>query len=249
MAPEPKPKQTNFAAVAFRYSNYDTPFWVRSNSDPGRWHRAGDGSTQYLSTTVEGAWAELIRAEGLRSETEVSLLRMPMWVAELDISRIADYGTFEKASDAGLTPEALIDEDYSRTQEEGKRLRMAGFQGVLAPSAALPGSLNLTVFGPRIASRWNQPATLASSIPATEIAVGSPPEGIVSRVRQRGESHPIYDLFAEQQRSQRKKQATELRHSRPFAARHSLWSPRDPRRVGSGPLPPGGARRGGACGR
>lgn len=204
MAPSPKPAQTNFADVAFRYSNYDTPFWVRPNTDPGRWHRVGDGPTQYLSTTVEGAWAELIRAEGLRSEAEVALIRMPMWVAELDIRRIADYGTFEKADAAGFPAEALIDEDYDRCQEEGGRLRNAGCQGVLAPSAALPNSVNLTLFGPRIASRWHVPAALASSIPATEIAVGSPPEGIVSRVRQWGEAHTVYEAFATQRRSQRK---------------------------------------------
>lgn len=196
MAHDRKPRQTNFANVAFRYSNYDAPFWVRPNTDPGRWHRAGDGPTQYLSTTVEGAWAELIRAERLRSEAEVALLRMPMWVAELDIRRIADYGTFEQAEVAGFSPDTLIDEDYARCQEEGKRLRDAGFQGVLAPSAALPDSVNLTLFGPRIASRWHMPPTLASSIPATEIAVGSPPEGIVARVRQRGEDHSVYEAFA-----------------------------------------------------
>ena len=195
MAHEHKPQHAKFAAVAFRYSNYDTPFWVRSNTDPGRWHRVGDGPTQYLSATVEGAWAELIRVEGLRSEAEVALLRMPMWAADLDVQRIADYGTFEKAGEAGFAPDALIDEDYSRCQEEGGRLRGMGYQGVLAPSAALPGSVNLTLFGSRIASRWGIPSALASSIPATEIAVGSPPEGIVDRVRQKGEPDPVLEAY------------------------------------------------------
>lgn len=204
MARSPTPGQTNFSDVAFRYSNYDTPFWVRPNTDPGRWHRVGDGPTQYLSTTVDGAWAELIRAEGLRSEAEVALIRMPMWVAELDIRRIADYGTFERADAAAFSPDALIDEDYRRCQDEGRRLRDAGYQGVLAPSAALPDSLNLTLFGARIASRWHVPPTLSSSIPATKIAIGSPPEGIVFRVRQRGERHSVYEEYVAQQRSRRK---------------------------------------------
>jgi RES domain-containing protein len=195
MAREPKPQQTKFGDVAFRYSNYDTPFWVRPNTDPGRWHRVGDGPTQYLSVTVEGAWAELIRAEGLRSEAEVALLRMPMWAAHLDVQRIVDYGTFKKADESGFAPDALIDDDYSRCQEEGGRLRSAGYQGILAPSAALPGAVNLTLFGPRIASRWGTSPTLASSIPATKIAVGSPPEEIVERVRQRGEPDPILEVY------------------------------------------------------
>jgi RES domain-containing protein len=195
MAREPKPRPTQFDEVAFRYSNYDTPFWVRPNSEPGRWHQAGDGPTQYLSTTVDGAWAELVRAEELRSEQEVALVRMPMWVAEVHVQRIADYGTFEKAEAAGFPPAALIDDDHSRCQEEGRRLRQAGFQGVLAPSAALPTSINLTLFGPRIASTWQQRPLLTSSIPATKIAVGAPPEGVVERVRQRGEKHELYEEF------------------------------------------------------
>jgi RES domain-containing protein len=200
MAPDPKPERAEFKDVAFRYSNYDTPFWVRPNSEAGRWHLVGDGPTQYLSATVEGSWAELIRAEGLLSEAEVALVRMPMWVAEIQVPRLADYSTFERADLAGFPPTALVEDDYSRCQQEGYRLREAGFQGVLAPSAALPGSVNLTIFGPRIASTWNVRPLLASSIPATEIAVGSPPVGIVERVRQRGEPHDGCKAYVAAQR-------------------------------------------------
>lgn len=196
MARDPRPELTQFDGVAFRYSNYDTPFWVRPNSESGRWHRRGDGPTQYLSATVEGAWAELIRAEGLSSEAEVSLIRMPMWAAKIHVQRIADYASFEKAAAAGFQPEALIEDDYGRCQEEGERLRQAGFQGVLAPSAALPGATNLTLFGAKVASTWEIKPLLASSIPATTIAVGSPPEGIVERVRQAGEVHSLYEQYA-----------------------------------------------------
>lgn len=195
MAPEPKPELTGFDEVAFRYSNYDTPFWVRPNSEPGRWHSFGDGATQYLSTTVDGAWAELIRSEELRTEQGTALVRMPIWVAEVHVQRIADYGTFDKADAAGFPPEALIEDDFSLCQAEGRRLRGAGVQGVLAPSAALAGSKNLTLFGPRIASTWDRRPLLASSIPATKIAVGAPPDGIVERVRHRGEEHALYAEF------------------------------------------------------
>jgi len=200
----PKPQLTRFEDVAFRYSNYDTPFWVRPNSEPGRWHRSGDGPTQYLSTTVEGAWSELIRAEGLRSDIEVSLVRMPMWVAELRIQRLADYRTFDAAQEAGFPPDALVDDDYSRCQEEGRRLRSEGFQGVLAPSAALPGAVNLTIFGPRIASSWNREPVLASSVPTVRIAVGAPPEGIVERVRHLGEPHAGLRQYRAMRRTKRR---------------------------------------------
>lgn len=195
MAREPHPGPIAFESVAFRYSNYDTPFWVRPNTEPGRWHLPGDGPTQYLCSTVEGAWAELIRAEGLSSEAEVALVRMPIWVTEVNLQKIADYGTFEKAEEAGFPFDALVEEHYGRCQAEGKRLRDAGYQGVLAPSAALTDALNLTLFGPRIASSWGTKALLSSSIPATKIAVGSPPEGIVDRVRQVGQQHRALQRF------------------------------------------------------
>jgi hypothetical protein len=195
MAPNPNPESVEFDDVAFRYSNYDSPFWARPNSEPGRWHKVGDEATQYLSTTVEGAWAELIRTAEISSEPEVALVRMPMWAAQVHLKCLADYGTFERAAMAGFPPDALVDEDYSRCQEEGRKLREAGFQGILSPSAALPGATNLTIFGPRIASSWNVRPVLASSIPATEIAVGSPPEGIVDRVRQRGTNHTSLEAY------------------------------------------------------
>src|ERR1044072_104157 len=203
MAREPTPSLIQFDEVAFRYSNYDTPFWVRPNSDPGRWHWVGDGATQYLSTTVAGAWAERLRSEGLRAGKDVALVRMPMWVAEVHVQRIADYGTFEKAEMAGFPSDALIDDDHSRCQEEGRRLREGGFQGVLAPSSALPGTLNLNIFGARISSTRQLRSLLASSIPASEIAVGSPPEGVVDRVRQRGEKHELYEEFCASARAHR----------------------------------------------
>lgn len=72
---------------------------------------------------------------------------------------------------------------------EGARLRQLGYGGVLAPSAALPGAVNLTIFGPRIASTWDGPPLLASSLPATVIAKGAPPPGLLARVRQIGAPH------------------------------------------------------------
>ena len=197
MARDPAPETSLFDGVAFRYSNYDTPFWVRSNNEAGRWHHGGDGPTQYLSTSVEGAWAELIRAEGLKSELEVSMIKMPMWVAEVHVQRIADYETFEKAAQAGFPPDALIDDDYSRCQLEGHRLREAGYQGVFAPSAALPGAVNLTLFGAKVASSWGVRPLLASSIPATTLAVGAPPEGVVEKVRQEGERHSLFEQYTQ----------------------------------------------------
>jgi len=176
--------------IVHRYSSYDTPFWVRDNTQPGRWHIRGDGPTQYLSLSTDGAWAELIRGEELSSEAEVTMVSVQMWAVHVVQAMVVDYSTFELAEAAGFDPGALVDEDYGRSQREGARLRSLGCSGILAPSAALPGEINLTLFGPRMASTWNRPSLLASSLPATVITKGAPPPGLLSRVRVRGAPHP-----------------------------------------------------------
>lgn len=188
MAPEPGAIAIE-KQIAHRYSSYDSPFWVRENSLPGRWHRIGDGPTQYLSLSTDGAWAELIRGEGLRTEDEVAMVSVSMWAVLVDQGIVADYSTFERAEQAGFDPAALVEEDYIRCQLEAARLREHGYAGVLAPSAALPDAVNLTLFGPRVASMWNRASLLASSIPATIITKGAPPPGLLNNVRHVGAVH------------------------------------------------------------
>jgi RES domain-containing protein len=187
MAPEPETIVVE--RVAYRYSSYDTPFWVRENTLAGRWHRHGDGPTQYLALSTDGAWAELIRNEELQAEDEVAMVSVPMWAVSVEQSMIADYSTFEQAERAGFDPSALVEEDYERCQIEGSRLRALNYAGVLAPSAALPGAVNLTLFGPRMASTWDRPNLLASSIPATIITKGAPPPGLLGKVRHIRSTH------------------------------------------------------------
>jgi RES domain-containing protein len=189
MAREKRPPVVDVDTIAHRYSSYDTPFWARENTQPGRWHVRGDGPTQYLSQSTDGAWAELIRNEELTSEDEVAMVSVQMWAVAVNQAMIVDYSTFERADAAGFDADALVGDDYARCQQEGARLRELGYSGVLAPSAALPGEINLTLFGPKMASTWNRPPLLASSLPATVIAKGAPPPGLLAHVRQIGAPH------------------------------------------------------------
>jgi hypothetical protein len=187
--PRDRPSATVVRQIVYRYSSYDTPFWARENSRPGRWHGRGDGPTQYMSLSSDGAWAELIRREELRSEDEVAMVSVSMWAIDLNQAMIVDYSTFDCAEASGFDPEALVEEDYERCQREARRLRGLKFAGILAPSAALPGALNVTLFGPRVASTWGKPPVLASSIPAGIITKGAPPPGLLARVRRIGLAH------------------------------------------------------------
>jgi len=179
----------------FRYANYDTPFWSRNNTTDGRWHLANECAVQYLAFSPDAAWAELARREDLRTEEELALIRMPMWAIHVNQANIVDYRTFDKAEAAGFDPEALIAEDYSMCQAEGRRLRDAGYDGVIAPNAALPYHHNLTLFGPRIRASWGLPVRLASATPATVVALGCPSPGLTLSVRYRGEAHVGYENY------------------------------------------------------
>jgi RES domain-containing protein len=184
-----EPPEIEIKTIAHRYSSYDTPFWARESGQPGRWHARGDGPTQYMSASTDGAWAELIRREELRTEDEVAMVSVSMWAIAIDHQMIVDYSTFERAESVGFDPAALVEENYERCQREGARLRALNYHGILAPSAALPGALNLTLFGARTASTWGRPPLLASSLPATIITKGAPPPGLLVRVRRLGTPH------------------------------------------------------------
>lgn len=201
MAHDPQPDAISVSAAFFRYSSYDVPFWARPNTTDERWHAAGDGPTQYLSATPDGAWSELIRNENLRSEADLALVRMALWQAQIDEARVADYHDFETAEKAGLDPEMLIDENQSACRAEGRRLRDLGFAGALYPSAALPGEQNLVLFGPRILLPWGASRRLASGIPANKLTVGAPPKDLLPRVRHIGARHAG---FTEYQRLKRR---------------------------------------------
>jgi hypothetical protein len=183
--------------VVYRWSDYDTPLWARPNSSAQRWNRTREAPTQYTSLSPDGAWAELIRSEDVTALVDVRLLSMPLWALQVRETQVADYSTFEKAEAAGFPADALVGDDHERCRAEGTRLREHGYHGVLAASAALPGAVNLTLFGARLAVEWGceEHRQLASFIPVKQLAVGHPPDDLLPRVRQRGAAHAGLERF------------------------------------------------------
>lgn len=178
--------------MAFRYCSYDVPFWVRPNTRPGRWHVVGDGPTQYWSLTPEGAWAELIRCEGLTTEAELDDVRIAIWVCRLSSMGIADLHEPELQDRYNLTPTDLTADAWGACQRAGAQLRADKVRGVLAPSAALAHAINLTLFGPRRAIAFDRKPALASALPSAVAAVGRPPKGLVDQVLQRTGSPTLF---------------------------------------------------------
>ena len=170
--------------MAFRYCSYDVPFWVRPNTRPGRWHTAGDEPTQYWSLTPDGAWAESIRYEELSTEEELDEIRTAMWVCRLPRMGLADLTDTNVCNRYNLTDEDLTADAWGHCQRAAMEIRREA-RGVLAPSAALADTLNVTLFGPRRVIAFQRTPALASAIPGAIAAIGRPPHGLVGRVRRR----------------------------------------------------------------
>lgn len=178
--------------VAFRYSSYDVPFWVRPNTRPGRWHVVGDPPTQYWSLTPEAAWAEHIRFEELRSEAELDEVRMPIWVCRLSSMNLLDLFDPAVRDHYGLTVADLTSDDWSACQQAGAVMRSEGARGVLGPCAALGNGMNVTLFGPRRAIDFDRRPALASVSPAALVAIGRPPRDLLHRVIPRGNTPTLF---------------------------------------------------------
>jgi len=183
------PPTIHWAGTVFRATTYDVPLWVLANRRAGRWNHPGRESTQYACLDPEAPFAETIRGEDLRTEALAASYRTVLWQLRIDEGAIVDYSTFEKAEAAGFPADALVHDDRERCRVEADRLRALGMGGVLSPSAALPRSINLTLFGPRVPVDWETRRMLASMIPVRRLSAGNAPPGLVGRTRFYGMAH------------------------------------------------------------
>ncbi len=188
-APSARPELPGFGAdaphelVAFRQTDYDVPFWARDNSQPGRWNVIGDPPTQYWSLHPDGAWAEFLRQEELTAVGDLERLRRPIWVCRISLAPLADLRRADERARWSVTPDDLIDSDWTRCQRLAGTLREHGIAGVIAPSAAIAGHDSLTVFGPRRAIDLHRRPVLHSTVPAAVVARGAPDPALLDRIR------------------------------------------------------------------
>jgi len=180
--------------TAFRWSNYDVPFWARANSRDGRWNYAGVDSTQYWALTPGAAWAELIRHENLQTEEELDLVRMPLWVCRIPTVMLIDLRLAAERERHEVRVDDLIDDDWTVCQELAVALREQT-RGVIAPCAAMPSHANITLFGRRRAIDWESRPALASALPTSHAAIGRPPDGLIPHVRRPAPAPPGDRLF------------------------------------------------------
>lgn len=146
--------------VAYRHVARGVPaLWHGAGSttlrqESGRWHREGESLVQYLALSSDGAWAEHVRYQAIRTEARRLREHRSLWQLRVSADGIADLSTFDKWEACGLDPSIAVG-DHAASQALASELRRARYRGVLSPSAALDlaGAVNLTLFGSHVEHR------------------------------------------------------------------------------------------------
>jgi hypothetical protein len=173
--------------VAFRLANYETPLWSVENFAAGRYNAAGSGFTQYLSLHPLTPWAELLRNEDRRTRERAVLMRYPLWAIRVRFEDEPFHLTFDNAADVGISPSDLVADDQRPCRALAESFRAGGRHAFTAPSAALPGTVNLIVLEPHVLVSFNQVPLDEIDWPGSMTAQdGRCPDGLWEAVHYRG---------------------------------------------------------------
>ena len=181
--------------VCYRFAAYATPLRTVLAWQPARFSRGDeDEPTQYLALHPLGPLAELIRNAELRSLDQLRAISTRTWALDVPIDDLPEI-TFATAKQFGITAEQLVGDDYGPCQELAVALRRQ-VEGVIVPSAALPGTRNVVLFGPRVAAPYLTRPVSSLDIPASITADGArPPTSLPAVVRFAGDTHAALDAW------------------------------------------------------
>ena len=174
--------------TAYRAAFWDTPWWVNPNRTAGRYNRAMSGPVQYWSTHPLTTIAERLRWLGHDVIYDLETLRHRLWAATVPMDGLVRV-TFDNARTHGLKPEHLVGDDYAPTQDLADRLRADGAAGLIAPSAALPGTESIVLFGPRVLHPYLVDPIDPEQVSTAHAAEGGVATEVVPFVRWRGDAH------------------------------------------------------------
>lgn len=183
--------------IAYRLANYGNPLRTEAARRPARYHTGTEASpTQYLCLHPLGPFAEFVRSNSLERPEQVRHIHERTWTLRVSIESLPEI-TFGGASRRGLEAADLVSDDYSACQRIATALRVAGVPGLIVPSAALPGTRNIVLFGPRVGAPYLLDPVSAIDVPAGITAHrGRPPASLLERVCFVGQRHAALDAWA-----------------------------------------------------
>jgi len=185
--------------TGFRISNWDTPLRVNPNRTAGRFNEAGAPATQYLGLHPLTPWAEYLRFHDIRRSETIDERRLRIWAVKVDLVDAVEIG-YANAREFGLEPGDLVSDDHGPCRRFAERLRSdpSAPDTIIVPSAALPGTRNVVVFGERVPIPYSWRPLDRADLPACVIAERShPPSNISSVVRFTGEPHAELEAWAD----------------------------------------------------
>jgi hypothetical protein len=181
--------------ICYRFASFATPLRTVPASQAARFNRGDEGDpTQYLSMHPLGPFAELMRNADLRTPEQVRAVRTRTWALEVPIEDLTEI-SFDTADEFGIGAENLVADDRETCQELATRVR-GRLAGIIVPSAALPGTRNVILFGPRVAAPYLTTPVSAIDIPASVTAQDARPlTSLLDIVRFVGNPHPALDAW------------------------------------------------------
>jgi hypothetical protein len=177
--------------IVYRQATFGTPLRTEPARRPGRYHDEDQAApTQYLCQHPLGPLAELMRGNALRRPEQIRQVRARTWALCLSGAEALLAIGFGTAHEHGLEPGDLVADDQTRCRRLAADLRRAGSPGVVVPSAALPGTRSVVLFGPRVGSPYLLEPLGEVDVPASITAHdGRPVASLIGLVRFQGEAH------------------------------------------------------------
>jgi hypothetical protein len=158
---------------------------------------------QYLSLHPLGPAAEMLR-HNVGPDGDPDDVLLNLWTAVIDIDDVRRVD-FEDCETYGRTADELVGDDYSATQALADAVRASGAAAMIVPSAALPGTHNLIVFGVRLLHPFLWEPLMPEEVPTGHLTDGARAAAeVADHVRWRGTPHAAveqwkatgaYDLF------------------------------------------------------
>ncbi|WP_343575364.1 RES family NAD+ phosphorylase [Mycobacterium sp.] len=174
--------------TVFRHASYDSPWWAFPSARAGRFHRARSDTVQYLSLHPFGPAAEMLR-QNLGPTGNPDDVILNLWTAVVEVDDPIQID-FDDCVTYGLTADELIGDEYAPTQALAHAVRNCGAAAMVVPSAALPGTHNLILFGVRILNPFLGDPLTPEEIPTGHLTDGArPPAEVAPHVRWIGAPH------------------------------------------------------------